>query len=378
MSVHDPSKHHRNFARDLRRKAVARSNRQGRSGKPMTVFRWLNRFKPPVNDTTWVRLIPGIYKGFDGDDVPYFDYVEHYNATVRSGTICSRVWREGPDGSMEGSGKCIPCHAIEEEGADNISWRRLSAFLLLHLDWYYLIPATDENGNVLTYRKDSKKHKAGDVIYNRIHEAEAFKEYGRATIRREKYEKVWGNLMHWSLGTNHLLVLSSMIDSLEDECRCGGEIETLLWECPGCGNEVFDLTSDDLDYTRGEINQLVSKKYECPHCSKLVFLAPVTECSKCKNPDPLQIWDVDLCVGREGEGTSSQLIIRKHKHVEIDKRCRDLIPDRPLLQRVFAGDSLEYQAKRMRLDNPWAEDAARRNVEDYDGDEGEVEDDIPF
>lgn len=383
MSVHDPARHHRdgNFARNFRRKMMDRKARQGRGGKPMTIFRVRNRFKPPVGDAAWVRLIPENHNGFDGLPVPYLDYIEHFNATVMRGTICSKIWKESRDGELEGSGKCIPCHELDD-GASNISFRRMSAFLLLHLDWYYLIPATDDNNNVLTYRQDSKYHKKGDVIYDRVPEAEAFKQYGRAAVKREGYEKVFGNLMHWSLGTNHLLVLSSKIDDLENECKCGGDIETMLWECPKCGGEVFDLTEDgDCEYTRQEVNQLVTKPVQCPHCDANAMLSPVRECSGCKDPKPLQIWDVDLCVSREGDGAQSQLIVRRHKHVDIDERCKDLIPDRDILQRVFAGDSLEYQSKAMRIPNPWKESDTRRHVQDYDegdkkGDDAE-DDDLP-
>jgi hypothetical protein len=93
-------------------------------------------------------------------------------------------------------------------------------------------------------------------------------------------------------------------------------------------------------------------------------------------------------VGREGDGNQSQLVVRRHKYVDIDKRCEDLIPDRDLLHRVFIGDSLEYQSKAMRIANPWQEEKedARRHVEDYGKDDKdrrnaaeEADDgDIPF
>jgi hypothetical protein len=339
----------------------------------MTIFRVRNRFKPPVGGAAWVRLIPENHKGFDGDPVPYKEYIEHFNATVERGTICSRTWKEDDEGEMVGSGKCIPCHELDDD-AKNISWRRLSGFLLLHLDWYYLIPATDENGKVLTYRQDSKYHKKGETIYNRVHEADAFKEYGRGAIKREGYDKVFGNLMHWSLGTNHLLVLSSKIDDLQYECQCGGEIDVPIWECPECGGEVFDMTEDgDCEYTKQEVSQIVTELVQCRHCDAKVKLSPVRECDSCKDPQPLTIWDVDLCVAREGSGTSSQLVVRRHKRCEIDKRCKELLPDNDILHRVFAGDSIEYQSKAMKIPNPWKSESARRHVQDYE--EGESKDD---
>jgi hypothetical protein len=371
MSVHNP-RGDGNFARNFRRKMHERKARQGRGGKPMTIFRVRNRFKPPKNDAAWVRLIRGNYTGFDGSNQPFFEYFEHFNATVYRGTICSRTWKEDENGEMEYSGKCIPCHLLDD-GADNISHRRMAAFLLLHLDWYYLIPATDDKGNVMKYRRDTKFHKAGDVIYDRIHEEAAIKEHGKVKVK--KFEKVFGNLMHWSMGTNHLLVLSAKIDDLETECKCGGRLDVAIWECPECENEIFDMTDENLDYTRKEIQEITMSPYRCPHCEREVMLAPVHECDSCKDPTPLQLWDVDLLVGREGDDTQSQLIVRRHKATEIDERCADLVPDRDILHRVFAGDTLEYQAKTMKVPNPFKSGEARDHVQDYDGDTDEAEDD---
>ncbi len=228
---------------------------------------------------------------------------------------------------------------------------------------------------MLTYKRDSQYHKTGDVIFNRVQESEAYKEYGRGAIKREGYDRVFGNLMHWSLGTNHLLVLSAEIDNLENECKCGGEIETMTWECRKCGAEVFDLTEEgDCEYTRQEVNQIITKPVHCKACDETSMLVPIRECSQCKDPKPLQLWDVDLCVGREGERAQSQLIVRRHKHVEIDERCVDLIPKNDILHRVFAGDSLEYQSKAMKIPNPFKRDDARRHTQEYGEGENEEKD----
>jgi DNA-directed RNA polymerase subunit RPC12/RpoP len=392
MSVHDPNAGYGDFARSFRRKMMDRKDRQGRSGRPMTIFRVRNRFKPPQGDYTWIRLLAEMHTGWDGSKMPCYEYGEHYNATIERTTICSKVWRETPNGDLEGNGKCIPCYYIDEEGARNINFRRMAGFLLIHLDWFYLVPATDRKGNPLSYRQDTKYHKKGEPIMDKLWvEGVDERELDRRRLTRRDLrnaEKVFGNLMHWSLGTNHLLVLSSEIVGLMDHCHCGGEINTLVYECPNCGHEVFDLTSGDCEYSRKELNLIVVKPVECPNCNERNLLTPLRECDNCKDPNPLRLWDVDLCVGREGDGTSSQLIVRGHKHLELDERVADLVPQRDILHRVFAPDDLDYQEKQMRLDNPWKDREARRHVQDYDDDDrgrdkdksqdDAGDDDIPF
>lgn len=381
MTVHDPTKQYAGdaiSARDLRRRMIDRQARQ-RANNPLTHFLFGNRFKPPQSDGEWIRLIPGKYEGFDGGLVPFYEYIEHFNATVRRGTICSRAWKELPNGELEGSGKCIPCLELEN-GATNYSFRRLAGFLLLHLDWYYLIPATDKSGNPLRYTKDTKSHKAGDVILEHVHEPEAIAKLGRVQLRKGGYERVFGNLMHWGIGTNHLLVLSAKMMDLENECRCGGMLETLLWECPNCGAEVFDLTSGESDYTKKDINQMVIRPVKCSGCGASVMLDPVKECDQCKDPQPLTIWDVDLFVGREGEGTQTQLIIRKHAHRDIDARAAKLIPENTsFLERVYAGTTIEQQAKVLKVRNPFVAEDVRQHVQDYNEVVEEIiEDDLPY
>lgn len=350
----------------------------------MTNFRVRNRFKPPQGGASWIRLIAEDHVGMDGVRVPYYEYFEHFNASVKRGTICSKVWKEFTDGSMEGSGKCIPCHEIED-GADNISHRRLSAFLMLLLEWHYEVPATDKKGNLLTYQRDSKFHKKGDTIFNRVPEEEAIEKFGRREIRRSGYNKVFGSLMHWSLGVNHLLVLSGTVDDLEQQCRCGGDIVTPLWECPKCGAEYYDRSpGGDCELSDKEIRDRVMKPEKCSSCGRVGLLNPVLDCASedCKNPYPLRLWDVDLYVGREGEGAQSQLLVRRHRQAPIDERCLDLIPKNNILDRVFAGDSLDYQSEAMKTPNPWKKEEARRHVQDYDEKEKEndeaEDDEFPF
>ena len=399
-ATYDPRVHgQRNFARDFRRKMVNRAARQGRGGPPLTRFRVQNRFKPPGPDQdnpamqvepARVRLIPGNYTGFDGEAVPYFEYVEHFHrrisgARIGMGFICSKIWKESMDEELEGNGKCLVCDDLEESranGENYVNFRRLNAFMMLHLDWYYLVPAVDKDGKERTYERDSKFHKRGDTIFDRVWCEASDKDLKRYGIKRRQlrqYEKVYGNLCHWSMGTNHLLILSSKVDELERHCKCGGKIDIPVYECPGCGHEVLDLTQGQ-DMSRREVNEIVMKPVRCPSCANEDCLIPVQDCDSCQNPTPTQLWDVDLIVSRQGTGTGSQLVINTHEICDLDERCKDLMPSRDLLHRIFAGDKLDYQADKMGIENPYKEKEARRQIQEYDkGDEADeaVEQELP-
>lgn len=355
----------------------------------MTIFRNRNRFKPPSDERTWVRIVPGNYTLFDGSRAIFYEYVEHFAKRAERGHICSRIWKEDEEGNIDGSGKCVSCYE-RNDGANDISWRRLSAFLITHLDYYLRVPAEDKDGNILHYEQDSKFHKKGDVIYNKMLEEEAIGKFGRRTLQREGYDRVFGNLMHWSMGINHLLVLSSKLQDLEEHCRCGGRIEVLIWECGACGHEIFDLTPEgNCDLTKKELAATILEPYKCPSCGKVEMLKPVIECDSCRDPEPLQLWDVDLQVSRQGEGTSSILVINDWRRAgtgltdEEEEAIKELIPEKDILHRVFAGDALDYQAKILRVKNPFGSDAkdTRRHTQEYDNqreDDPVDDDDIPF
>ena len=325
MSGYDPRtrvKRQKNFGRDLRRKAQERQQRQ--SGSPLLGFRYRNRFKPPAPpknnpsarvEPARIRIIPGDgYVSMDGSKAPYFEYMEHFAKRSMRGHICSRLWRELPDGEMTHSGKCLSCIEVEENKARDVQKpRRMSAFLIFNYGEYYLIPATDKDGKVLIRENDTKYAKKGDIIFDRVPLAEAIAEYGRAKIKREGFEKVQGKAEHWSLGVNHLLRLSAKIDDLEQECRCGGTISFPVWECSSCGHEIIDVTGKDSDLSVDEVNDMVAGPCKCSSCGSVDVLTPVHDCDSCNNPDPLELWDVDLWVRREGSGNQSTLVIRKHK-----------------------------------------------------------------
>lgn len=384
MSFYDPKKHAAvSDPTRFRSKVHQRQQRQGSSNKPMTGFRYSNRFKPPINDRTWIRLIPEPHASFSGEMQNFFEYVEHYNATTRRGTICSKIWKEGPDG-LVGSGKCIPCHEIDN-GAKNIGFRQLGAFLLIHLDWYYEVQRVNEKGELLTYTRDSKYHKNGDPLITRVwNEAdESTLKYHQITRRQLRdCKKVFGNLMHWSMGSKHMGALSSKVFDLESKCYCGGELTVPAYECRKCEHILIDVEKNDRDLTRKQINEMALNEQKCPNCGEVDTPQPLRDCSNdCDEPDCLKIWDVDLEVGRQGEGTDSMIIVYNHRYEDLDERIDEkLLPESPLLHRIFAGDDLKWQAKTMNVANPFIE--VDRHTRDYvDKEKGSSsvdEDDLPF
>jgi len=365
----------RNFGRRMNKKLADNKSRSG--GKPMIGFRFNARFKPPTGESALIRLIPGNYPTFEGGRAPYFEYVEHYSDRCKRTFICNRHYKLVDD-KLKGVGNCVSCYE-RDNGAKDVSFRPLYGLLLIHLDFFYLIPAADKDGKALIYQQDSKWHKTGDPIMNRVLCSDA--EEDDPKVRRAGYEKVFGKLEHWSMGSQHMVALTAKTADLEKECTCGGKIDIPLWTCAGCDHDVIDVQSDPELWTPKKVREVTGGPHECKKCDTNDFLNPNYDCSDCNDPDPLRLWDVDLEVRREGEGTKSMLIIGRHHAQKIDERVKDLIPTRDILHRVFVGDSHQYQSKNLRVKNPFAEEETRRHVQEYDREQREepaVDDELPY
>jgi len=349
--------------------------------KPWLNIRFGKRFNPPIGSVkpALIRLIPGNYVGYDKASVPYFEYADHFNATVKKGHVCSRIWKRDTDGELYSEGKCVSCYMIED-GSKNTSVRHAKAFSIVHYDWYYEIPKFEKNGRTVKYTRNTKDHKAGDVIYHLVNKATAIKDIGRANLK--KYDKVFGQILHWSLGPMHYDQVTAALSEVERECTCGGRIEIPVYECPECGYEALDLTDESSEeLSNEEIYNIVTEFYDCPKCKNVVELMPVKFCDKCDKAESVQIWDVDFEVYKTGEATQSQIHISRYYVQEPDERVLPLLDKHEdNLHRAFCGDPIDYQLKMLKVKDPWA--GERRDTADYVRDEDETveydDDDIEY
>jgi hypothetical protein len=120
--------------------------------------------------------------------------------------------------------------------------------------------------------------------------------------RAGKYKEKTGHSTHWPMSKQHFDTLVSASDHIGKSCRnCGttDSIETLGWQCGGCGDPVVDMESTEL--TDDQIREKTSLVYLCPHCQRFDFLVEVFECKICagmgKQGARASIFDVDLKVG---------------------------------------------------------------------------------
>lgn len=333
-----------------------RSENSGGGGGGGLGYRFRNRWAPPKGVTTKIRLLPGNYLNFEGDETEYYQYVEHFVARSNRGFVCSKQYQIVEGSLATVGGKCLGCRE-RDEGAEDISWRLMSAFNVLHLDWYHYVPAVDRNGRPIKFTRGPREgQQAMDEVPC---------EGRRCPHCKEGHEKFFGRHVYWSIGSGHMNDLAGIVTEIEKDCvNCGGRgsIEVASYECEECGHIFIDMNETDLKMS--EVASYVSYKRECPKCEHKAFPMRQYECRKCKDPIPTSIFDCELEIKRQGEQTNSSVQVPRWERVEIPEelveKCKPFA-----FKKIFAPDPFEVQATILKIKNPWGKDGSEPNPDEH-------------
>jgi len=337
--------------------------------------RWGARFTPPKDKTTKIRLIPGAYTAFDGEEHEFFQYVSFYSARARRGFVSSAKWALQDGNVVKVSGDCLGYDEWQreiEKGTDrndrSVSMRVMHVFTILHLDWFHEVPATDGAGRDKVYKKGKNE---GKTIMDHI----------QCTGRRcewcsGKYPKVFGKRSHWSMGVGHLTTLEGYVKEIGRDCQsCGGEgtVTEVSHDCSGCGKIVINL--DDIDPKNENdmraVSDALSGPYKCK-CGTEDLLVTQLECSECQDPVSVSIFDCDLEIKSVGENTQSTVLIPRWTQTELSKDLAEIA--KPFdFAAIFEGDPLDIQAEYLRVSNPYKGAAADKHSRGYDDPEDKKE-----
>jgi len=321
----------------------------GGGGGGGLTLRWKCRWAPPVNTTTKIRILPGSYLDLEGDEGEYFPFVEHFVKRSNRGFICSKQYQIVNGDLATIGGKCLGCQEIDN-GAEDISWRMLHAFNVLHLSWYHYVPAVDDKGRPIKYSKGKKQ---GEQAMNELP-----CEGRKCPHCADKHEKFFGRHVYWSLGSGHMNEFAGVVEEIGKDCaNCGeGRLNTASYECEKCGHVYIDMETTELD--QKAVRSFVARKHECPKCQHVGTPLKQDECDNCRDPLSLSIFDCELEIKRQGEGTNSTIQIPRWVKAEIPKELEEKC--KPFnFKKVFTPDPFEIQAKILKIKNPWGKEDAK-------------------
>lgn len=348
------------------KKAEAVKSSQGR-GKNLSI-RWGDKWWPPQDYTSKIRLLPAEYLGFDGYTYDYFQYVQFRSQRTKRDFVSSKEWKMINGELSAVGGKCLGYDEWMREINDNIprekrciTMRLMHVVNIIQLDWFHLVPVFDDKtGQPVLY-------KGGDYQGQQVHRKEQC-EGRRCKMCRDGLEKVFGKKGHWSMGAGHLGDVGGFMVEIEKECNyCDdGMLETVAYECEECGHPVIDMETTDL--SDAKIRQITSQKCKCPKCGYEDYLIDQFDCDKCQDPVRKTIYDVDIEVKRNGQGTKSTVQIPRWTTTELTDDLLSMATPYKFNE-IFNGDPLNIQAKLLKVDNTYDENAGssspREHARDY-------------
>lgn len=346
--------------------------------------------KAGSTDVVDILFFRGLYKipviDIEGKDkvveLPYDLKCQHYSARVNKGLpflTCTAGLREFEDPETgeifidAGDSDCVPCYYFYQEGREGpiSNPRKIHIFNAILLAWFHKVPGDRPiKGKSGEFWPEYKKCAGPRCVHCK---AGLEKTYGRRV-----YIPL-GPVFATNLADYQMVTLNSM-------CQCGGDLQPVGFSCsnPNCGYPIKDLEEEGC--TDDELKSLREDLHRCPKCHEYVELEESSVCTRedCAGPKPISMWDVAMKIYRSGEQTSTTLVISGVR--KITERERTLIKDLMVpidTNKVFPVYSLEEQARRFWVDNPFGETERSRGYGDYGNDDEELppppdDDDIPF
>lgn len=338
----------RKSTRDARR--TSRSSRKG--GGASFSDRW---FPPKASeeDPQNIVLFPGEYKmpvkvGKKGElhelERQYYLVYEHGRRTANGwrSTTCSAglaLVKTGDDYELSfGDDTCAPCYHIDD-GSGSINRRLLHVFNAARTGWFHLI--------------DSENVDKSGQPYKDWVECEG----KRCKHCSSEIKKIYGRRVYWPMGKRFIDQLLTHAEvTLSNHCKCGGELETVGFQCEECGEIIRDLEEDPAD--KKELKQLRVKKIKCPNCKVIEAPEEIKECDSCREAAPLDIWDVVYTLYRSGEGTDSSLVISDWKRIspKLAERLKKRLQPYDFANTVYRVPTPSQQAQRISVPNPFKDD----------------------
>lgn len=337
--------------------ATSTSPKKGGGGignKTALGIRFSSNWKPPMDIPTKFRLVESTGTDLQGNPAIFHQYVDHYVKRSERGLICSKKWVTDEGGYIKDiGGKCLACSEVDH-GATDINTRVVHALEGFHMAYYHLIQAKDRNTGKPLFSEYNGEKKP---IMNKEECTGRGCEYCKKGV-----EKVLGRRVIWQAGVFAMDALKSFLSDISRKCRnCGGDLRVVAFGCPSCG-EVL-VTVDDSSMSDKELVIYNQTVHECPACKTVDLPDRYFECSDCNNGAPMEMYDVEFEVKRIGSGLKTQVVFSNPVVKPLPAHLEKELERKWDLSKVFQPDDFDYQAKVLKMDNPYSEGGKEQHEE---------------
>lgn len=341
---------------------AARRQSGPRKGSPS----WANNYSPSEGTPDNIRIIPGNYDAERIDSntgqvfieqVPWFEFTEHYHGGIKKGMTCS-----GGIFRMSDWKKAQPCRGCDIWREDLAERRRIEAekgvkvqqpnrisfsskyvFTVLDMGWFFKGYRLDEHGrpksgtNGQPYMDWIKYSDQNYGVYNYTQQALA--QQGKSV------EVQQGLLRTWPVGHTQFNTLIGYAEIIQKHCRnCGGMncIHTSSWVCPTCSAPTFQ--AHETTMPADKIKEVVSQIMTCRACHTPGYPEAVLSCHHCSNPVQANLYDVDLQIQTIKVNNTKAFHLAGISHPKpIDGIFTELLKKMPDVVKKFSPTPMEEQ-----------------------------------
>jgi hypothetical protein len=228
---------------------------------------------------------------------------------------------------------CAGCGAIDQ-GARDINTADVAVFGVIHLATYHKHPIIDrKTGGIVMRQPRNPGEQATPMLIDDecVGRTCNFCRAASGQPIVQDPQNPWpgynpsdiqtffGKRRYMELGKNHLTALMGWDAQIAS--MCGNDNSPIITDgfaCPHCNALVIDLNNDPR--TDDQINAAVVKPYPCMNCNRPVLLKELVSCEVCEqhNRQPVQhsIADRVLWGVKQGEGTSTQIMLHRHESLQ--------------------------------------------------------------
>lgn len=243
-------------------------------------------FRPKKGVPTMIRILQGDYENArDGGSDPCYSFYEHRRWDGKKLLTVPCTLKPGHE--KDAAEDCVSCY-YQNKGDDSIKRGERKVFSIIVLEHFHVIeqPSRSDATKTVKYPRECKKR--------------------GCDMCKEEVKKDFGARMWWSLGKNHFDQLAAANGTLGKHCTCGGKVNRVGFECSE-GHTLLEVESSNM--TDEKIELFSQEETKCRECSYAGLPVEILECNKCEEPTRLDIFGVNLWVMKQGEKTSSHIVV---------------------------------------------------------------------
>jgi hypothetical protein len=264
----------------------------------------------------------------------YFKVRKHKRQVMINGkerypeSVCSAGW------NPHSPQPCAGCAAIDQ-GDKSVGVSDVVVIGVAHLAVYHRHPKIDSKTGGIVMKQNQQQGKQPEPVtydeectgracnYCRIVAGQPLVQDPQKApfpqYRPQDIQTFFGKRRYLELGKNHLMNLGGWDSTISSLCgNDGSQLITDGFKCPTCQTLLVDMSQETR--TDAQIQEVVAKPFPCMRCQRPVLLEEVVACEICeqngRQPRQFGLTDRVLWGMRQGENTSSQLVLHRHESVQ--------------------------------------------------------------